>query len=241
MGELHVVEAVGHLRELTARLINSEDLDQALGSLVETTARAVPGEAWCGMTLIREGAPTTAAVSEKLPPEVDELHEPGVDGPCLTAIRTREMIISQDLTTESRWPDWCSRACCGGIRAAMSVPLDIDDQVVGALTLYAREPASFSPEVQLTATLIGEHAGLLLAAVLDRDRLATLAGELAAALAEGEKVNQAIGIVMAQRGCSSDEALVVLTQAAQSLHAPLHQIADRLVRTIDSRADSVQS
>src|SRR6266545_926166 len=144
IGELHVVEVVGHLRELTARLINSEDLDQALGSLVETTARAVPGEAWCGMTLIREGAPTTAAVSEKLPPEVDELHEPGVDGPCLTAIRTREMIISQDLTTESRWPDWCSRACCGGIRAAMSVPLDIDDQVVGALTLYAREPASFS-------------------------------------------------------------------------------------------------
>jgi GAF domain-containing protein len=146
------------------------------------------------------------------------------------------MVVSQNLAGESRWPDWRTRASAAGVAAAMSVPLDIEDQVVGALTLYAQEPGSFSPDVQLTAMLLGEHAGLLLAAVLDRGRLTDLAGELAAALADGETVNRAIGIVMAQRACSSEEALAVLTQAAQALHAPLHHIADRLVRTIDDRA-----
>jgi transcriptional regulator with GAF, ATPase, and Fis domain len=236
MGEPHVVEIVALLRELTAQLITSEDLDQALESLVETTARAVPGEGWCAMTVIRAGAPTTAAVSKGLPPGVDELDEPGVDGPSLAAICNREMVVSQDLYAETRWPDWRTRATASDVGAAMSVPLDIDEQIVGALTLYARKPAAFSPDVQLTTMLIGEHAGLLLAAVVDRSRLANLAGELAVALADGETVNRAIGIVMAQRGCPSDEALSVLTNAAQTLHVPLHQVADRLVRTIDDRA-----
>jgi GAF domain-containing protein len=238
--ELHVVEVVAVLRELTARIINSDGLDEALTRLVQTTAEAVPGEAWCGITLVRAGEPTTAAVSADLPPGVDELAHPGADGPrladgpCLTAIRTREIVICPDLAAESRWPQWRAGAAGSGIRSVLCVPLDIDDHAVGALTLYAREPASFSPDVQLTAILIAEHACLLLAAVLDRGRLAGVAAELTHALAGGETVNQAIGVVMAQRSCGADAALAVLSTAAETLKLPLREVADRLVRTVDA-------
>src|SRR5919199_1916992 len=234
--QLHTLEIVALLRELTARLVTSDDLDEALGALVRTTAHAVPARAWCGITLIRAGAPSTAAVSDDLPYGVDEVAAPDDEGPCLTAVRTREMVLSQDLRAEARWPAWRGRA--GAVRGVLSVPLDIDDHVIGALTLYTASPHAFTPDVQLTAMLLAEHAGLLLAAVLDRGRLAGLTAELRAALEDGESVNRAVGIVMGQRGCAAEEALQVLQQASARLHVPVHEVAERLVTTIASRSGS---
>jgi GAF domain-containing protein len=236
MSELHVVEIVALLRELTARLITSDDLDQALESLVTTTTRVVPGRSWCGITLLRAGAPVTEAASSPLPADVDEIQYRAGDGPALTAIRTREMTAVGDLTTEARWPQWREAAVGAHIAAVLSVPLDIDDQVIGALNLYAGEPNVITPDVQLAAMLVAEHAGLLLAAVLDRGRLAGVAADLSDALASGDTVNRAIGIVMAQRGCRAEDALEVLRQASVTLHAPLYEVAERLVTAIASRS-----
>ena len=233
---LHTVEIVALLRELTARLITSDDLDQALGALVRTTAHVVPERAWCAVTLVRAGGPSTAAVSAELPEGVDEVSPPVDDGPCLTAIRTRELTVSQDLATESRWPAWRRRVAPDAVRGALSVPVDIDEQVIGALTLYPNRPDRLSPDVQLATMLIAEHAGLLLAAVLDRGRQADLTAGLTAALSSGETVNRAVGIVMAQRGCSAEEALHVLQHAAARVSLPLHDVADRLVEMIASRS-----
>jgi transcriptional regulator with GAF, ATPase, and Fis domain len=236
IGQLHVVEIASLLRELTAGLIASDDLDEALESLVATTAQAVPGESWCGITLIRAGAPTTQAASSPLTGRLDDIQYKIGDGPALTAIRAREMVVVGDLAEETRWPQWREAALQDSISGVLSMPLDIDDQVIGALNLYAAQPHAFSPDVQLATMLVAEHTGLLLAAVLDRGRLTGLAADLSAALASGETVNRAIGIVMAQRGCRAEEALEVLQQASTTLHAPLHEVADRLVNAIGSRS-----
>jgi GAF domain-containing protein len=235
-GQLHVVEIAALLRELTARLVTSDDLDEALESLAATTTRAVPAKSWCGITLIRAGAPSTAAASSPLPDGVDEIQYQTGEGPSLDAVRTREMVVVDDLTADPRWPVWRNAMISNGIVGVMSMPLDIDDHVIGTLNLYVGEPLVFTPDVQLAAMLVAEHAGLLLAAVLDRGRRAGLTADLTEALASGESVNRAIGIVMAQRGCPAEEALEVLRQAAVTLHAPLHEVADRLVAAIGSRS-----
>jgi GAF domain-containing protein len=235
-GRLHVVEIASLLRELTARLITIDDLDEALESLVATVARAVPGRSWCGITLIQAGAPVTQATSNPMTSRLDDIQYKVGDGPALDAIRTREMVAVDNLADEHRWPQWREAAIDDGIVGVLSVPLDIDDHVIGALNLYLGGPNAFSPDVQLAAMLIAEHAGLLLAAVLDRGRLAGLAADLSEALASGETVNQAIGIVMAQRGCRAEEALEVLRQASITLHAPLHEVAGRLVNAIGNRS-----
>jgi GAF domain-containing protein len=235
-GQLHVVEIASLLRELTAGLIASDDLDEALESLAATTAQAVPGESWCGITLIRAGGPTTQATSSPLTARIDDIQYKIGDGPALSAIQTREMVVVGDLAADARWPQWREAALDDGVSGVLSVPLDIDDQVIGALNLYASQPHAFSPDVQLAAMLVAEHAGLLLAAVLDRGRLTGLAADLSEALASGETVNRAIGIVMAQRGCRAEDALEVLRQASTNLRAPLHEVADRLVNAIGSRS-----
>ena len=56
------------------------------------------------------------------------------------------------------------------------------------------------------------------------------------ALGDGETVNRAIGIVMAQRACSAEAALDVLLDTANQLHLPLWTVTERLVDTITNRA-----
>lgn len=233
---LHVVEIVSVLRMLTAELVFSDDIDDALGRLASTAAGLVAGPASCGVTVVGGSGGSTVAsscgASEALITMQYELGE----GPCLTAIRNREMVLGQDLRHETRWPRWTVQALGSGVRGILAVPVDIDDEVIGALNLHAAEPDRFPPEVELTAMLLAEHAGLLMAGVLDRGRLASRAAELTAALSDGEVVNQAIGIVMGQRGCSTGTALGVLQRAATTLRIPLSAVAERLVNTIANRA-----
>ena len=233
MSDLHTVEIAAVLRQLTARLIASDDLDEALEDLVETAADLVEGASWCAVTLVRSGGPSTAAASPGLPGAL--LDGDGDGGPSMEAIRTRDLILADDLAAETRWPSWRPRALAAGVKAVFSVPVDIDEQVIGALTVFCAEPGSFNSDVGLAAMLVAEHAGLLLSAVLDRGRRAGAHAELTEALADGETVNRAIGIMMVQRACSAEAALDVLRSTAARLGRPLTTVAARLVQTVERR------
>ncbi|KKK05919.1 antitermination regulator [Micromonospora sp. HK10] len=232
-----VLETAGLLRELTAGLIAVRDFDEALHQLVRIARDAVPGVDCCGFTALRAGGPAGVAASDPARAELDDLRH-GPDTPALAAIRRREMILAQDLDRETRWPGWTDRARGLGVHGVISAPLDVDDQVVGAINLYAASGAALTTRHQLTAMLLAEHAGLLLAAVRDRERQVALAGQLDSALLEEGVVGQAVGVIMTQRGCAAPEALDVLRSAASSLDIPLREVAERLVLTVSRPRDN---
>ncbi|GAB3146038.1 GAF and ANTAR domain-containing protein [Micromonospora sonneratiae] len=228
---LGVLETAALLRELTAGLITSDDFDDALAHLARTSRDAIPGVTWCGVTMLRAGEPASVAASDHRLSELDGLQH-GVDGPPMAAIRRRELILSTDLRTEARWQPWTRRALALGVHGVLSAPVDIDDHVIGSINLYARDPDTLVGDRQLTAMLLAEHAGLLLAAVRDRARQAALVGELDGTLVNGELIGQAIGVIMTQRGCPAPEALQVLRTASAALSIPLREVAERLVASV---------
>lgn len=234
--DLHVVEIVSVLRMLTAQLVVSDDLDDALGRLAVTAADLINGPSSCGVTVIQPSGVTTAASSSDLPALLAQVQYETGDGPCMSAIQNREVTVSQDLRGERLWPGWTAWAVDHGVRGVLTAPVDIDDQVIGAVSLYTAEPDRFAPDVELTMMLLAEHAGLLIAGVLNRNRLTSRTAELTAALGNGEAVNRAIGIVMAQRGCTAERGLDVLCQASTTLLLPLAAVAERLVETVTRRA-----
>ncbi|MFY1702539.1 MULTISPECIES: GAF and ANTAR domain-containing protein [Micromonospora] len=228
---LGVLETAALLRELTAGLLDVTDFDEALGRLVRITRAAVPGVAWCGFTTLRAGEPVGVAASDPRLAELDDLRH-GPDTPAMSAIRRREMVFSADLSLEDHWPAWTRHAQELGVHGVVAAPVDIDDQVIGAVNLYAGAPGALSARRQLTAMLLAEHAGLLLAAVRERARQRALTGEQDATLLTEGVIGQAIGVIMTQRGCPAPEALQVLRSAASSLDIPLREVADRLVATV---------
>ncbi|WFE40105.1 GAF and ANTAR domain-containing protein [Micromonospora sp. WMMD998] len=235
--DLGVLETAALLRELTAGLIAVTGFDEALDRLVRIARAAVPGVDCCGFTALRAGEPAGVAASDAHRAELDDLRH-GPDTPALSAIRRREMTIAGALATETRWPAWCARARALGVHGVVSAPVDVDDQVIGAINLYAESPGALTPSHQLTAMLLAEHAGLLLAAVRDRERVAARAGQLDGALLVEGVLGQAVGVIMTQRGCPAPEALDVLRSAASSLDIPLREVAERLVRTVSRPRDN---
>lgn len=234
---LGVLETAGLLRELTAELISATDLDAALTVLVRIARDGVAGVDWCGFTSLRAGEPAGAVTSDTRLAELDDLRH-GPDSPAMAAIGRRELVIVERLSAETRWPDWTWRARALGVSAVISAPVDIDEQVIGALNLYAGAREVLTPRHQLTAMLVAEHAGLLLAAVRDRARAVAEAGQVDLALLGESVVGQAIGVVMTQRGCRAEEAVTVLRSAASSLGIPLREVAERLVTTVSRPRDN---
>ncbi|MFV2018221.1 GAF and ANTAR domain-containing protein [Micromonospora sp. LOL_023] len=228
---LAVLEIAATLRELTAGMIRCTDFDQALQHLALTTRFALPGLSYASVCILRAGQPASVAASDPLIKDLDELQY-AADGPAMTAIRDREIVLVTSLAETSRWPDWSPAAVDGGIRAVLCAPVDVDDEVIGSINLYADRDGALADGEQLTAMLLAEHAGLLLGAVRDRggdQRGSDLAGD---GWHDSDLIGPAIGIVMTQRRCRAGEALDVLRDAAQATAIPLSEVAERLVASV---------
>nr|WP_205808717.1 GAF and ANTAR domain-containing protein [Micromonospora sp. HNM0581] len=234
---LGVLETAALLRELTAGLIAVNDFDTALSVLVRITRDALAGVDWCGFTALRAGEPAGVAASDARLDCLDDLRH-GPDTPAMEAIRRREMVGAHALGAEPRWPQWTPRARELGVSGVISAPVDVDEQVIGAVNLYAAEPDALTPGHELTAMLLAEHAGLLLAAVREREKRAVLAVQQDIAVLNDGVIGQAVGVVMTQRGCPAEDALDVLRSAASSLSISLREVAERLVSTVSRPRDN---
>jgi GAF domain-containing protein len=232
-----LMETVGLLRQVTAEIVTSADLDQALRRLADLAAELAPGPAWCGIAVLRDGDARLAARSGELPPVVEEEQYRRGEGPCLTAMCERDIVISPDLRAERRWPAWCRLAASHGARAVLCFPLNIDTQVCGALNLYPTTDAPVAAEDHLATLLVVEQAGILLGAVLDRGRDRARLERLRDGVdPDRSSIDRAVGILMAQRGCDQRQAHTVLEEAANAVGADVAAVAAKLVSTVAARA-----
>lgn len=232
----HLVEIVAALKEITERITSAGSVTEAVNGLLKVSADIVTAETQCGMALISQGEPATFTATGVPPDVLDEIRYGDGDGPCMEAVRTRGIVISQDLGAETRWPTWSQRARERGFWSVLAYPFDVDALMVGSFNLYATERDAFAHDIPLLAMLLADHASVLLRArmrqLVQEERLARVND-----LPPGDTtVERAIGIVMAQRGCPPDQALRHLHDAATHLGVGLPAVAERLVQTVGDRA-----
>jgi PAS domain S-box-containing protein len=80
-------------------------------------------------------------------------------GPAGTAIRTRQLCITQNTLTEYNYAPWRSAAVLRGYTSSITLPLLINEQVLGALNIYAAEINAFDEaEVRLLTELANDLA-----------------------------------------------------------------------------------
>ncbi|MDO8248847.1 MAG: PAS domain S-box protein [Rhodoferax sp.] len=78
-------------------------------------------------------------------------------GPTGTAIRTGATQVNQDYGTNPKMAPWRDAALKRGYQSSVALPLIIDKQILGALTLYSAEPEVFGmEEVQLLEELASD-------------------------------------------------------------------------------------
>jgi GAF domain-containing protein len=224
------VQALERLGSLSLRQVSMDDLLQTIADLTKTVMPANPE---ASVTLLVKDHPTTVASTGKLATDLDEAQYERGHGPCLHAARTGELTEIADMRADGRWPDYTPRAAERGALSSLSVPLGIDEdeQVTGAINIYAREPNAFDEASRTAATRFGPYAavaaGNLHAYQGARDR----ADNLQAALVTRGVIDQAKGILMDRYKLTADQAFQFLAQMSMKTNRKLHAIADELVHT----------
>jgi hypothetical protein len=219
------VELAGRLHELSVQLLAAADLAQALDRLAVFAAAAVPGVLRCSVTLITDGEPLTLAVSGPAAQTVDDRQYAVGQGPGLDAARTRALVTTQELPTDTRWPDLADCARAEGVHSVAAIPLDVQRSSVGSLSLFVRQPHGIDQVLLCTAMAVVNQAEVLLAEVVRRE-----------ALSEGATVDRAVGVIIAQRGCGIRDAYEVLHETALRLGMDRRAVAERLLTAVARNA-----
>lgn len=220
------------LNELAALLLGVEDVEEALRHLARMAVVVIPDGPSCGITVVRNGNSTTVVYAGEIPASAHEAQYEIGDGPGLAATRTRTPVVVQDLATEDRWDGFPEAALKAGAHGVYAHPLQIGDEVVGALCLYAERPNLFPEPVQQVALQFVEPATALLGGVLRRVSQAELIEQMRAGRASQTIIDQAIGIIMARRRVGPSEALNVLRKISNDRNIKLRDVAAELVGSI---------
>lgn len=123
-----------------------------------------------------------------------------------------------------------------GVHSALSLPLLIGDQVIGAINCYAFDRDAFAEHaVRVGAQFAGPAAvsvynARLLAGAQKRTE------QLRLALESRAVIDQAIGILRSRTGGTAQEAFDRLIRISQTENAKLRDVAERLVEEAARRA-----
>lgn len=215
---------------LARELATQPSLAATLQAIVEHAAATVAGAQDAAIT-VRRGARRyeTVASTSKLPLLVDAIQYRTNEGPCLQALTEHHVFRSDDLGADERWPNFGREATVNTpVKSMMSHRLFLEDSdTIGALNLYSREPAAFAALKLNALDDLATHCAIALAKAAEHEQNQ----HLRAALESNRDIGVAIGILMATKLVTKQEAFDALRITSQHTHRKLHQVALEVAET----------
>src|SRR5580704_13436670 len=127
--------------ELGRMKLGEGDLQAVLGRVAELARQTLPGVVGASVTLVESDRAFTAAFAGQLALDLDETQYQEGFGPCLEVAQSAGIVTVPDMAAETRWPAFARQALAAGVRSSLSVALPLQEAVLGALNLYATQPA----------------------------------------------------------------------------------------------------
>jgi GAF domain-containing protein len=209
--------------------LSDTNLNGVLDTIAGLAKRTIPGANEVSVTLVRDNKAHTAAFTGELALRLDEAQYEAGYGPCLDASAAAAVLPVPDTARERRWPRWTAQAIDNGVRSSLSIGLPVQEPVNGALNVYATTPEAFDEDAVLVAETFAGYAAVALANAHLYDATATLAQQLQTAMDSRAVIEQAKGIIIGDRHCTSDEAFSILTKISQDTNRKLRDVAAALV------------
>ena len=224
------------LAELARIRLDAQPLSRLLERVAQLAQDVLPTAKDVSVTLLDDDSPggaagtaraRTVAFSGDLAVDLDERQYESGFGPCLDAAVSGETIMV-DTAEDPRYPQFAETARGRGVTHSMSVGLPIPQRMIGALNVYGGGGPFSEDEVELAQAFAG-HAAVAVANASLLASTADLARNLQIAMASRAVIEQAKGIIMAQRRCTSEEAFEVLRSTSQHSNVKLRALAQSIV------------
>jgi transcriptional regulator with GAF, ATPase, and Fis domain len=193
-----------------------------LRAIVDAAPHIVPGARWAGISMIHGRQVEAKVPTHPIVAKLDELQSELGDGPCLTALRDHHTVQIDDMSTDTRWPQFARQATELGVHSLLSFQLFVRSQTLGALNLYGGEAGVFAADSVQVGTILAQHAAVALSG-------ATAQNHFQAALASGDVIGQAKGILMHRDKITGLQAFTVLTRASQETNMKFVDVARWLI------------
>ncbi len=231
------------LGDLAGLVTRSLGLPELLERVATFAAHAIPGADGAGVTLLRMDRPDNRvealAASDPFVSVIDEIQYTTFnEGPCITAALEGRTVRSGSLGEEKMWPRFGPRVGRLGIHSALSLPLLIPGQVVGAINVYARGKDVFDDHAAQLGELFAAPAAVAVHNAQILTRAVALTAQLRTALANRPVIDEAIGLLRGRTGDTTEETLRRLQAISQSEHIKLADVAQRIVDEAVRRARS---
>ncbi len=229
---MHTVPVQEMLRDLNRVVLAGRPLSDVLTEIVTIAAKGIPGAESSSITLLRGDQAFTAAHHGEMALAADEMQYERGYGPCMDAGRGGVVLRIDDMAEETRWPDYTKTVLDVGVRSSLSVPLPFQGLSIGALNNYSSQVAAFATPEALRAG--SEVAEAVAVAVVNADmhaRVVDQAHNMRLAMESRAIIEQAKGVLMAQRGFDEHQAFEMLRDASQRYNRKLRDIAAGIVES----------
>jgi GAF domain-containing protein len=145
-----------------ALALHDESVEETVELVLEFTLKAIGCE-YAGVIFVHgKHNIETAAATDPIVAKLDAMQMEIGEGPDVSVIEDRLSVIVSDTRAESRWPTWAARVADAGIRSLLSVRMYTDDETIGTLNAYARQPEAFDVDDQAVAHVLARHAAVAL-------------------------------------------------------------------------------
>ncbi|ROS30801.1 GAF and ANTAR domain-containing protein [Cellulomonas sp. PhB150] len=230
------LERAEAITELQSILLSTSDIDDLVQAVADAAAARLAPPAEVTVTLRRHGRLGVVASSGDRARRCDEVEYAADDGPCVEAVDSLTLVLSADLTTETRWPAWTQAAREAGFRSAAAFPAEVEPGVSVAVNLYSEDPEGSIEASTERGTMYAGEVARAVQLSLRVAREAETSQDLRAALASRSVIDQAVGVIMAQNRCSSDDAFAMLRSASQHRNVKLRDVATSIIENLTGQA-----
>ncbi len=216
------------LSEFVATLVEDFTVSDVLHDLAER-ATAVVGADSAGVCLQHDGHLRFVTALDERCSRLERVQESEQAGPCVDALRADKVVAVADLAAAPGWGGYGRAAREAGIAAIAGIPMRLGGQKIGTLNLYSNTRRDWSEEDLDAARVLADIASSY---VINASKLAKqrrLNEQLQEALNSRVVIEQAKGILAAERGISVDEAFELLRRHARSYRTSLRSVAEAVV------------
>jgi GAF domain-containing protein len=217
--------------QLAEYLQEPHDLPGQLDAVGRVSRGLVPSTVAVSISIVVDGETFTVTATDAKAGLVDAGQYLDAAGPCLESIGTGHAVLVDDVLDEDQWQTYQQASAAAGIRSSLSMPLrDDDDRITGALNVYASEARAFHGLEDVFAGVFGALAGEV---VMNADlsfRTRDWARELPRRLEAHQATETAVGVLMASRDWSADQARARLRDAADRAGVQVEDVAAVVIR-----------
>lgn len=215
--------------ELVNALVDDFDVVELLTGLTSRSVELVRASAAGILLADGHGTLRVIGASNEEAHLLELLQVQNDEGPCMDCYQSGEVVSNADLNGPSPWPRFAAASVAHGYQSVCAIPMRIKDFTMGCLNLFTVEPADVDPGDMALARGLADVATIAIAQNRLIEDAAVREAQLQHALHSRTVIEQAKGMIAAQRGVDMDRAFAWLRNHARSNNRLLTDVANEIV------------